>query len=119
MHTMLKKALLLALVLPVMSTTAASAGPASEASVDTMQLSSWQSEVEGNSIVGGVQTITIVNPSASTTQPIAFRLEEPPCECSIAAASASAGTIGEGVWTVDDLAPGTTVTLELTYVGNK
>jgi hypothetical protein len=119
MHTMLKKALLLALVLPVLSTTAASSESTSAVSSETMQLSSWQSEVRGNSIVGGVQTITIVNPATSTTQDIVFHLEEPPCACSIASASPSAGTIGDGVWTIDNLSPGTTVTLELTYVDHK
>jgi len=117
MQAMFKKALLLALVLPVL-TASASAGSTSAAS-ETMQLSSWQSEVRGNSIVGGVQTITIANPATSTTQDIVFHLEEPPCACSIASASPSAGTIGDGVWTIDNLSPGTTVTLELTYVDHK
>lgn len=118
MQAMFKKTLLLALVLPVLTASASSAGSTS-ATAETMQLSSWRSEVVEGSIVGGVQTVTIVSAAATSTQTVVFRLDAPPCDCTIAAVSADEGTIEDGKWTIDDLQPGATATLELSYLGDK
>jgi hypothetical protein len=114
---MLKKVLLLALVLPVLSSSAVSARTTATPSDGTMQLSSWQSEVVGDRIVGGVQAVTIHSTAPSSIRTVVFVLEEPPCECSVSSVSANTGTLEAGVWTIDDLAPGSVATLELTYVG--
>ena len=116
MHSMFKNALLLALVLPVLT---ASAGSTSSASVETMQLSSWHSEAVEGSIVGGVQTVTIVSTAISSSQTVVFDLDAPPCECRVGAVSASDGVVSHGVWTIEGLQPGATATLELSYVGRK
>ena len=113
MHAMVKYALLLALVLPVLT---ASAGSTSSASVETMQLSSWHSEVVEGSIIGGVQTVTIVSTAVSSSQTVVFDLDAPPCECRVGAVSASDGVVSHGVWTIEGLQPGATATLELAYV---
>ena len=119
MQDMFKKALLLALVLPVLSASAASTGSTSATSAETMQLSSWHSEVAGGSIIGGMQTVTIVSTAPATSQSVVFRLEAPPCDCSVSTVVTSHGVVDHGIWTIDDLQPGATATLELSYVGRK
>jgi len=119
MQAMFKKALLLALVLPALTASTASAGSISATSAETMQLSSWHSEVAGGSIIGGMRTVTIVSTAAARSQTVVFRLEAPPCDCGVSTVSASDGVVEHGVWTIENLQPGETATLELTYVGNK
>ncbi len=80
-----------------------------------MQLSSWQSEILDGAIVGGTQSVTIVNPSASSVNDVTFRLGTPPCECELTSTSVTAGTVEGGVWIIGELAPGATVTLDLVY----
>ncbi len=116
---MIKKSLLLALVLPLLSIPAVSASAASDsastASPQTMQLSSWQSEILNGTIVGGTQSVTIVNPTTSSVNDITFRLGTPPCKCTLTGASTTGGTVEGGVWIIGQLAPGATVTLDLVY----
>lgn len=116
---MIKKSLLLALVLPLLSIPAVSASAVSDsgpsASPQTMQLSSWQSEILDGTIVGGTQSVTIVNPTASSVKNVTFRLGTPPCGCTLTSASTTGGAVEGGVWVVGELAPGTTVTLDLVY----
>jgi hypothetical protein len=119
MQAMFKKALLLALVLPVLTASAASEGSTSATSAETMQLSSWRSEVVGGSIVGGIQTVTIVSTAATSNQSVAFRLEGPPCDCSVSTVIASIGVVEHGIWTIDDLQPGAIASLEVTYGGGQ
>jgi hypothetical protein len=119
MQAMFKKPLLLALVLPILATSAAAAPSTPAPSVETMQLSSWQSEVVEGSIVGGVQTVTIVSTAVSSAQSVAFLVETPPCKCNLATVAASDGIFELDLWTIDELQPGESATLELTYVGDQ
>jgi hypothetical protein len=119
MQAMLKKALLLALVLPVLTASASSAGSTATTTSEIMQLSSWQSETAAGSIVGGTQTVTIVSTSATSDQTVLFQLEAPPCDCGVSTVSASIGVVELGIWTINNLQPGATATLELAYVGRK
>jgi hypothetical protein len=119
MQAMFKKALLLALVLPALSASAAPEGSTPATSAETMQISSWHSEVAGGSIIGGIQTVTIVSTAAATSQTVVFRLEAPPCDCRIPTVVTSHGVVENGIWTIDELQPGATATLELSYVGRK
>jgi hypothetical protein len=119
MQAMFKKPLLLALVLPILATSAAAAGSTPAPSVETMQLSSWQSEVVEGSIVGGVQTVTIVNTAGVSAQSVSFTLSAPPCHCSVVAVVATNGNVESGTWTIHDLSAGETATLELSYVGDR
>ncbi len=80
-----------------------------------MQLSSWQSEIVDGAIVSGTQSVTIVNPSASSVNGVTFRLATPPCECELTSTSLTAGTLDGGVWIIGEIAPGATVTLDLVY----
>jgi len=140
MAAMIKKLIFLVLVLPLLSASAVSA-PATattatahaspnatvqatsqetpQASAQTMQLSSWQSEILDGDIVGGTQSVTIVNPTTSSINGVTFRLGTPPCECTLTGASAVGGTLEDNVWTIDQLAPGATVTLDLVYEGDR
>ncbi len=119
MAPMIKKSLLLALVLPLLFVPAVSASAVSDAapsaSDQTMQLSSWQSEVLDGTIVGGTQSVTIVNPTTSSVNDVTFRLGTPPCECTLTSTSVTTGAVEGGVWLVDELAPGAAVTLDLVY----
>ncbi len=116
MSAMIKNLLLLALVLPVLpaSTASASTAPAQPAT-QAMHLSSWQSEIVDGTIVGGTQSVTIVNPSASPINDIVFRVGAPPCDCTLTSASVSGGAVVGDVWTVGELAGGATATLDLVY----
>ena len=116
MCTMIKILLLLALVMPIPSVSTTTA-PA-QASPQTMQLSSWQFESFDGTIAGGTQSVTIVNPSAAPAEHIAFPLGIPPCTCTLVGASMTDGVVDESVWTVDTLAAGATVSLELVYETN-
>jgi len=123
MTAMIKKSLLLALVVPLLSASAVSASASTttatpQAAAQAMQLSSWQSEVLDGNIVGGTQSVTIVNPTTTSIKNVTFRLGTPPCECALTSASATGGTLEGSVWTIDELAPDTTVTLDLVYEGN-
>ena len=131
MTAMIKKSLLLALVVPLLSASAVSASASTttatpqarpqasaQASAQTMQLSSWQSEILDGTIVGGTQSVTIVNPTTTSIKNVTFRLGTPPCDCTLTSASATGGTLEGSVWTIDELAPDTTVTLDLVYEGN-
>ena len=82
-----------------------------------MQLSSWHSEAVGGSIVGGVQTVTIVSTAETSSQTVVFHLDAPPCQCTIGSMSASKGTVVHGVWTINNLQPGESASLEVTYAG--
>ncbi len=125
---MIKKSLLLALVLPLLFVPAVSAsaesapalsGSASSASPHMMQLSSWQSEILDGAIVGGTQSVTIVNPTASSLKNVTFGLGTPPCECTLTSAALTAGTLDGSVWIIGELAPGATATLDLVYEGDR
>ena len=124
MAAMIKKLIFLVLVLPLLSASAVSS-PATATTatahtpLQTMQLSSWQSEILDGTIVGGTQTVTIVNPSASSVNGVSFKLGTPPCDCTLTSASATDGTVGGNAWTVGELAPGATVTLDLVYEGDR
>jgi len=140
MAAMIKKLLLLALVLPLLSASAVSASASTttatahtspnatvqatpqetpQVSAQAMQLSSWQSEILDGTIVGGTQSVTIVNPTTSSINEVMFRLGTPPCECTLTSASATGGTLEFSVWTIDELAPEATVTLDLVYQGDR
>lgn len=132
MTAMIKKFLLLALVVPLLSASVVSASASTttatahaspnatpHASAQAMQLSSWQSEILDGSIVGGTQSVTIVNPTTSSINDVTFRLGTPPCECTLTSASATGGTLEGRVWTIDELAPGATVALDLVYQGGR
>jgi hypothetical protein len=114
---MLKKALFVVLVLPVLSAAAAPVPAASVQSVpQVMSLSSWQSEAVDGSIVGGTQTVTIVSTSATAQRGITFTLEVPPCDCTLASASTTSGGVINGVWTLAELSAGETASLDVVYV---
>jgi len=115
MHIMFRNVLVLALALPLLS--AATPAPEAQpvAAPQTMQLSSWQSEVVDDVIVGGSQSVTIISTSSETTTGATFQLGQPPCVCSVISVSASDGTVENGVWTTGDLPPGASVTLDLRY----
>lgn len=114
---MFKKALLIALVLPVL--TAATPATSGHETPQTMQLSSWQSESANGTIVGGLQSVTIINISPTTAEGVTFRLGTPPCDCRLTSASASDGTVSGATWTIGDLGIGATATLDLIYTANK
>jgi len=129
MAAMVKKFLLLALVVPLLSASAVSASASTttaetspqatpQASAQTMQLSSWQSEILDGTIVGGTQSVTIVNPTTASINDVTFRLGTPPCECTLTSAFATGGTLEGNVWIIGELAPGATVTLDLVYEEN-
>lgn len=80
-----------------------------------MHLSSWQSEIVDGTIVGGTQSVTIVNLSTSPIDDIVLRVGTPPCECTLTSASVSGGAVDGDVWTVGELAAGATATLDLVY----
>ncbi len=83
-----------------------------------MQLSSWQSEILDGAIVGGTQSVTIVNLSTSSVNDVTFRLGTPLCECTLTSVSTTGGAVEGSVWIVGELAPGATVTLDLVYEGD-
>jgi hypothetical protein len=112
---MFKKALLLVLVLPVLS---AATAP-SHATPETMQLSSWQSEAVDGTIVGGTQSVTIVNTAATSANGLTFRLEAPPCECTLGSISTVSGAVRNGIWVIGELDAGASATLDLVYVAKK
>jgi hypothetical protein len=118
MRIMFRNVLVLALSLPLLSaaTTAPEAHPV--ATPQTMQLSSWQSEIVGDVIIGGSQTVTIVSTSTDTTLGTTFQLGQPPCDCSLSSVSSSAGTVENGLWKIGDLRAGATATLNLRYSAN-
>jgi hypothetical protein len=117
---MFKKALLIALAVPLLAiTTAAASETPTPAVPQTMQLSSWQFEGGNGAITGGTRTVTILNTSATAATGVAFHLESPPCDCTLASASPSDGGLAGKVWVIDGLAVGTTATLDLAYVANK
>lgn len=115
MRIMFRNVLVLALALPLLSaaTTAPEAQPL--AAPQTMQLSSWQSEIVDDIIVGGSQSVTIISTSSEMTTGTTFRLGQPPCDCSLSEISASTGTVKDGIWTTGDLPAGAAVTLDLRY----
>jgi hypothetical protein len=112
MPAMFKKALLLVLVLPVLSAATAASHETSE----VMQLSSWQSEAVDGTIVGGTQSVTIVNTAATSANGVTFQLEAPPCECTLDSASTASGAVRNGIWVIGELDAGASATLELVYV---
>ena len=112
---MIKMLLLLALVAPLPSVSTATNPVPAQTSPQTMQLSSWQFERVDGTIVGGTQSVSIVNPSTSPVGAITFRLGIPPCECTLVATSAGDGAVADDVWTIDTLAGGATATLDLVY----
>ena len=117
---MFKKALLVAVAVPLLAvTTAAASETAAQVPPRTMQLSSWQFEGSNGAVTGGTQTVTIVNTAATTTSRVAFHLELPPCDCTLTSASPSHGGLVGDTWVIGDLAVGDTATIRLAYVANK
>jgi hypothetical protein len=118
MRIMFKNVLVLALALPLLSAATGASEAQPETALQTMQLSSWQSETLDGVIIGGSQAVTIVSTSTDTATGTTFQLGQPPCDCSLSNLSASVGTIENGVWTIGDLPAGATVTLDLRYSAN-
>jgi hypothetical protein len=114
---MFKKALLIALVIPVL--TAATPTATIPKAPQTMRISSWQSEGADGVILSGTQTVTIINTSATSTDALRFGLEPPPCDCALAGATPTNGTVGNDVWEIGDLLPGASASLDLVYVARK
>ena len=103
-------------VVAIVALAALSVSGVAFAAPTTMNLSSWEPTVENGTIVGGTRTVTLTNITSQTIDEVTFSLEPAPCDCSATTATPSDGNVADGTWTIDDLDPGETVTLTLSYV---
>ena len=94
---------------------AASAAPAMAAEPGVTTLSSWRPIASAGAIVGGTQTITIVNGGSATVTGLSVTLEPAPCECDRTAVVLNVGFVAGGRWVVPSLGAGEIASLTISY----
>lgn len=92
--------------------------PTTAAAATPGMVSSFSPVVSDGTIVGGTQAITVVN-SSDGAVPVVLPLEPAPCACALVSATASTGDVrfpgGSAEWSIDELAPGGSATIDITW----
>lgn len=82
---------------------------------DIVMLSSWTPDAHGGSIIGGDQSVTVINVGVDTTDGFSYSLDPAPCACSRTEVTLGAGWLSADGWEIPALEPGESASITVRY----